>query len=651
MRKSRQQWQFTNVSSKMLRSLLFILFALFASLPLQGQEEVLADSTKEEDRIIVDLADFAEYIVEGDVVTQKLMKDIRQVQLRQGNTFMYCDTAIIIDKHVNAFGNVIIQQGDSINVFADSLVYLGEDRLAELFGNVILEKQDQKLFTERLIYSLADKKATYNSSALLTNEGTQLSSRNGVYWVDQDLAYFSKDVVVVDSAFTLQSDTLEYNTKTEVATFLGPTLIKQEEGAKIYCESGFYDIAAKMAEFSGNAQYEKEDQIATADIMNYDGELKEVYLRGNAKFSEPGKQASAEAIRYEEQTEITTLEGNASFEDEGQSAVGDTIVYNAQTGAFATQGRSLIWDGPQSLEADKADYNDETGTGVADGNVVWIDTAEQITIYSEHINYNKKSEFVESYGARPMMVSIMEEDSFYLAADTLISYKGVEEDSVNYFRAYHDVRFLRSDLQGKCDSLFFDGRDSVFQLIGSPILWSDSSQFIADSIWIYLDSNSISKIVFKQNALIINTSDEYFFNQIQGREMTAYLEEGSIKTMFVNGNAESIYYAQDDFEAYIAVNKSICSKMKLTFDEGDLSDIHFIKEPKSNVFPMRKANHEQMKLKGFSWRWKDRPIDVEDLREEKKLIEVPKDSNEESNFIPKDIEAKVPIETHEKVKN
>jgi len=591
------------------------------------------DTTKSEP-IIVDIADAAEYINENGEVIKILMRDIRQVELRQGNTFMYCDTARILDKVVIAYGNIIIQQGDSVNIFADSLIYQGDSEIADLFGNVILEKEEQKLFTDRLNYSLRTKIATYNEGALLTNGGAQLTSKKGSYYLDQDLAYFSEDVIIVDSSFTLQSDTLEFDTKTEFATFHGPTLI-QQDSSKIYCEAGFYDIPNKIAEFRENAQYQKGDQLATADIINYDGKIDEVLLRGNAKFDELEKSARAKVIRYDQKNDIIFLEGDAYYKDVTQEITSDLIEYNSESETFKTQGRALILDGSQILQADTVDYDADSGMAIAKGDVVWRDTVENTIIYAEHTKYNKETDFLLASGNRPMLVSISDGDTLHLAADTLQSFKINEEDSTRNFLGYPDVRIFKTDLQGLCDTVFFNGVDSIFNLKGNPILWSDSSQFLADTINIFLDSNKIDKIRFIQNALIVNTKDEFFYNQIKGREMTAHFKDNSIERMLVNGNAESVYYAMDDSTGYFGVNKSISSKMTLYFEDSDLNSIHAYRDPESSVFPMRGTDHEALKLPGFRWDWERRPKSVEDLRKEKNEV-VSINQNINSRPSPKD---------------
>ncbi|MBV6652433.1 MAG: hypothetical protein KI786_01670, partial [Mameliella sp.] len=143
--------------------------------PVWGQEQVDTstpqDTAKQE--VEVDHADLFEYIQSGDTVIQKLNGN---VELRQDSVYMYCDTARIENQtRVYANGQVIIQQGDSLNVFSDSAVYDGATRIAELYGDVILEKGDQRLFTDRLTYDLNLKLATYNNGATLTLDSTQLT--------------------------------------------------------------------------------------------------------------------------------------------------------------------------------------------------------------------------------------------------------------------------------------------------------------------------------------------------------------------------------------------------------------------------------------------------------------------------------------------
>ncbi|MEZ4934897.1 MAG: hypothetical protein R2788_22555 [Saprospiraceae bacterium] len=105
--------------------------------------------------------------------------------------------------------------------------------------------------------------------------------------------------------------------------------------------------------------------------------------------------------------------------------------------------------------------------------------------------------------------------------------------------------------------------DSTFRLFRKPIIWSDTSQFTAEHIRIQLADGAIDKIFMDEKSFIVNTPDELFFNQIKGRNSIAYFDSSELRHVRVVGNAESVYYALDDAEAYIGVNKTVCSEMKI----------------------------------------------------------------------------------------
>lgn len=569
------------------------------------------NDTSKIEKVTVDNSNLAEGIKENDEEIRILKGDVR---LRQGDVFMSCDTAYLYVSTNNliAYQDVLIQQGDTLAIYADSLVYQGNEKIADLYGEVVLENKEQRLFTNHLTYDLNTKVATYFSGALLTNDSTQLTSRRGYYYVDLDEAYFKDTVYVVDPEFSLICDTLNYNTKTRIATFLGPTRVDQNEG-KIYCERGFFNTKTRDAKLFNNAQYVKEDQQATADTIFYDGALKQVILEGNAQFQDSVKNAQADRIRYDEEAEIIYLEGNASYYSDTQSTESDTIVYDQKQDRFRTTGRATIVEKNQILQADIVDFDDQLGLGHAEGNVVWVDTAEQITIVSEVVDYNKKTDYILAYGGRPMLITEVDADSMWLTSDTLVSFIENPDDSLRTLLAYHDVRVFKSDLQAVCDSMAYSTADSMFRFYQDPIIWSDTSQFSADTVHIQMANQQIDRIFMHNKAFIINSPDEIFFNQIKGREIVAKFIDSDLRRMLVEGNAETIYYMLDEEDAYLGVDKTVCSKMLIFFGDNKLDNIRYYNKPTGNLTPMQKADHNAFRLEGFRWETKRRPRSLADL--------------------------------------
>lgn len=716
---------FFNINGKSLRSFLLPLFlvAVLAGIA-SGQTQPRKPAVKKSntsDHINIRWADEFIFNISGIDTLQKLTGN---VELNQDTVFLFCDSATILNStYMVAQGNFILQQGDSMTIFADSAEYNSLTKMAELFSNVSLVNGRQKLFTDRLTYDVNTKIATYLTGATMTDDTTFLSSTRGYFHAQTNEIFFGDSVVVVNPDFTLRSDTMKFNTASKIVSFVAPTLITQDT-ARIYTEDGFYDINQSFAEFTKNPQYLKNDQKAWARVMRYDGNLNEVTLLGDAHFEDSTSYATADLIRYNEKTEVTVLEGNAFIRDENRTITGEMVTYDARNETYATRGRSHIIDGDQVLDANEVDYDKEKELGIARGNVIWRDTSENLTVLSEFAEHSKKKNYLKASGGqfgRPLLIRLIDGDSLFISADTLLSVTpehakalnpgaanqqadslladsaemvatdsvenknvagapapakrpdapvltktqqpesstpqklftipeqpemaetdsafvqttGVLVDSAEnagalnlpppaqpkkntdkeerIILAFHDVRIYKSDLQAVCDSLSYSTLDSMFRLYRQPVIWSDTSQFTADSVRIQLANDQIERIFLRQNAFIINSPDEIFFNQIKGKHSTAFFDAGELSRVRVEGNAESVYYARDDEEAYIGVNKTICSEMTIHFGNNEVEGIRFYAQPTSTLFPMKKADHEGLKMPGFNWLEAIRPKSMQDL--------------------------------------
>lgn len=610
-------------ASFLRRLLLFLPVLTPLALVAQAGAPPARDTTQ---KLQVETAEVVEGFAKNGREMRKLSGNVR---LRQEKTLIYCDTAIIDDYTNNALlkNNVVIEQGDSVRVFSDSAAYFAAIKTSELYNDVVLVNGKQQLFTNKLRYDMVNKIATYNSGATLTNGKSQLSSQRGHYHVKDKMVYFKGEVIATDPEFTMHTDTLTFNTETQILHFVAPTLITQRKG-KIYTEGGFYDIENDFAEFDLNPQYEKEGQRGKARFMRYSGTTKEYILEGEAEIVEKSRVSKADVIRFNSETEQSVLRGNAFYKDSVRTIAGSEIRYNGKTKSYQLGGRGRVIDPPNIIEADSLDFNDQLGNGLASGSVFWVDTSSDVSILAYRIDYNKQSDYINAFGGfgeraakgRPVMKSLIDGDTLYLSADTLTSFKIDTFSDRRKLLAHRDVRIFKSDLQGICDSLAFDSSDSIFYFykldsLHRPILWSDTSQFSADTIRMLLKNKEIDRIWLQKNALIINSEDGIMFNQIKGRDATAYFRQEEIREMYVEGNAQAIYYALDDKKAYIGVNETACSEMRLYFGNNKVESVKFYREPSGKFTPMKKAGTETKKLEGFFWETKRRPMVVEDVFE------------------------------------
>lgn len=594
-------------------------------LPLAGNAQSTtndenSDTTKDK-RIIID--HFGKLIedMEGDESVKWISKGL---QLRIDSTYIYADSAVIFgEERMSAFGNVVIQQGDSLNVFTDTLYYSKETDIARLQGEVTLDQVSRQLWTTNLDYNLGEGIAEYHNGGVLVDDSLQVSSKRGQYFTDSELVFFKDSVVVLHPRFSLAADSMKYSGVDSKVIFTGPTNIYTSE-AKIYCESGYYDLPNEQAEFSQNAQYLGEEKKATADTIHYNAQIGEIRMLGHVKVEEQEKRVTGSELLYMEQTGETWISGDpAHYSDETRVVNSPKIFYNEKTDVVSTEGPGRIQDGDMYLEAEHTDFDKATGKGRAYGDAFWNDAKQGVGIRADTIQSSKEDEFVLAYNGekgRPMLHILIEEDTLFIAADTLTMFNQIDSlssglDTIKIIKAYHDVRLFKSDMQGLADSLVFNDRDSLFIFYGKPVLWADTTQFSADTIAMSVRNRTINDIRLTEKAIIITELYRTYYDQIKGKRITAVFDSSQIKEMWVTGNAESIYYTRDDDNAFIGVNQTICSKMYFSFLNNQIDLIKYFGENSSDMTPMSKAAHGNMRLEGFVLRTPDRPQNINDLLE------------------------------------
>ncbi|GAA4212354.1 hypothetical protein GCM10022289_43140 [Pedobacter jeongneungensis] len=182
-------------------------------------------------------------------------------------------------------------------------------------------------------------------------------------------------------------------------------------------------------------------------------------------------------------------------------------------------------------------------------------------------------------------------------------------------KAYHGVKIFKTNIQAKTDSLFYTSADSTLRCYSNPIIWSEGSQQVGDTIYVQFKNKKLNNLQAIKNAFLVNTpKDSLRFNQIKGRLMTGFFYNGKLKNLYVDGNAESIYYTQDDStKVYKEMNQTLSSRIKFIFKntENAIEDIVYIKGVEGALNPENTIAKDHA-LKGFSWKPSERPKSKKD---------------------------------------
>lgn len=206
------------------------------------------------------------------------------VKLRQGTTLFYCDSCVINNNaHIfEAFGNVHINDSDTANVWSNYLRYQYDVKKAYLTGNVKLTDGHATLTTSDLDYDVNTKIGTYHNGGRVVNQKSVLTSREGTYYTDIRDIYFKDNVELKDPAYYLKTDSLLYNTESQIARFIAETYIRDSSKRVIRTREGYFDVANNKAEFSSRTVIEDKSLIVTADSIASDDKAGIVQLRNRA---------------------------------------------------------------------------------------------------------------------------------------------------------------------------------------------------------------------------------------------------------------------------------------------------------------------------------------------------------------------------------
>ncbi|TDG35194.1 hypothetical protein EZJ43_14950 [Pedobacter changchengzhani] len=201
-----------------------------------------------------------------------------------------------------------------------------------------------------------------------------------------------------------------------------------------------------------------------------------------------------------------------------------------------------------------------------------------------------------------------------IKVDSVVKFNPADTVQARTIKAYHNVKIYKSNIQAKTDSLFYTSADSTMRCYINPIIWSEGSQQIGDTIYVQFKKNKLNNLQSIKNAFLVNTpKDSLRFNQIKGRLMTGFFTDGKLKTLYVDGNAESIYFTQDDStKVYKEVNQTLSSRIKFVFKDNDIQDILYIKGVEGALNPDNTVKKDKT-LTGFSWKPKERPISKKDV--------------------------------------
>jgi hypothetical protein len=239
-----------------------------------------------------------------------------------------------------------------------------------------------------------------------------------------------------------------------------------------------------------------------------------------------------------------------------------------------------------------------------------IDTVQNMTLTGNIGYYEEKTEYAFATDSAQAL-EYSQGDTLFIHADT---FRLTTIDSTSrLLKAYGGVRFYRTDIQGVCDSMRFNTKDSVLFMYGNPVLWNENQQLFGDVIIIYMADSTIDHVHVPSSAFVVQEVDTGFYNQLGGNDLKAYFIGKNIEHLDIDGNAESIFYPLERDGTMLGRNYTQSPYMSFWMKEGKLERWKIWSASKGKLIPLFDLLPEEKTLKKFAWHADIRPTDKNDI--------------------------------------
>ncbi|OYX82778.1 MAG: OstA-like protein [Flavobacteriales bacterium 32-34-25] len=474
-------------------------------------------------------------------------------------------------------GNVVVNH-DGVVLSCNKAYYFQKENYIKAFGNVQLVQGDT-------LY-LNSKYAEYNGNV--------------------KKAFATGDAVLTSPDATLSTDTISFDRNTQEVFYNNKGTIINKENTLV-SKSGKYYVAEKKFQFLTEVTITNPKYIIKSNHLDYYSNSGHSYLFGPSTITSKTNYIYTEKGFYDTKKNLAHFLRKSYIKYDDRLIEGDSLYYDRNK-EFASATRNVK-------------ITDSINRGIVKGH------------YAE-VFQKKDSMYVTK---RAVAVNFVENDSVYIHGKKLMV-TGKEDNRI--VRAFNNVRFFKTDMSGKCDSIHSSAKNSLTKLIGNPILWNGESQITGDIMHLIGNSKTqkLDSLKVLNNTFIISKDTlGTGYNQIKGLNLYGKFEEGKLHDVDIIKNAEVIYYMRNDEKELIGINKNVSSKISILFDKNTIETITFFQQVDGDIYPEEELEEYDRKFKGFKWRADERIKSKDDIFSEEenqyndKMIEEAKKENAQEN--------------------
>ena len=291
--------------------------------------------------------------------------------------------------------------------------------------------------------------------------------------------------------------------------------------------------------------------------------------------------------------------------------------YNTASEEGSLQKNAFISRPNEFISGDTLNYFALRGSYEGIGNVYYMDSLQHLSFTGDYAFSSDTMNYSFLTG-NAIASKEMNSDTLYIHADTLYNY---HLDSVNLMKAYRGTRIFSNNFQGKSDSLSYSTVTDKIELYNEPIIWSNGAELKGRFMEVILADSSIEKVnIYENSSVIMEVEEELYYNQISGKDITAFFTDDQLYQAKVYGSARTISFPYDEEEkdstltkTRLGMNRLYSSDLRIDIDSNEIIGVSYLEKPDGVFYPMAQLNKDEQFIPGFKWNGAIRPKSREDL--------------------------------------
>lgn len=475
---------------------------------------------------------------------------------------------------------VYAQENEPIEIINSDVfefVEIEQKKVRKLIGNVVLKQKNTWMYCDSAYHFTEENSLqAYGHVRMTMDDTTQLTGNKLFYNGNTQLAEVFDNVTLTNQQTTLKTQYLKYDRNTKIAEYPNQGKLYNAKDTLI-AKTGKYFVQLEVAHFYQDVHVWTPDYHIKTDTLIYNTENKQVFILSPTLLT--GRKDTLNA--YAEHGNILTeqkhiyLYQNCWFRDSAYFAKADTFYY---------------WDDQDS--------------GKALCNALLLNKDTSIVLYADLALWNSRE---KKFWATqdPYLIHFMKDDTLTLFADTLFTIQDTAKKQEK-ITAWKKVQVISRSFQARCDTLVYDLVDSLFIFTQEPKVWTDSSQIVGDTLFLWLKNQNPDSLFIPNQAFLISQQDSIGFNQLKGQALYAKFLDQKVHWMLIRNDAESIYFAKDG-DKYLGMNQAKAYEIEVFFEENKPSIITFKQDSDATYYPMHEIWFEKNQLQGFRWMPEQKP--------------------------------------------